>query len=258
MTVITKINHSFQSGLNTCSIHFEKKVKIAGLEICPTCAVNKVTESNLKHGKAVRKMIYENHLAGGMLPIRHKNSGFHNYRCELPGQVIAFNSCAAYAEQIMKGQVTNLVMVGKTGTGKTHLACATARTLLKNGKTARYITSEELANDIMGAWYRQGDSEKNTIYRYTEYDLLIIDEYGLHDREKRKEVVHKVLYARYDADKATMLISNFALNDTKDRMGAIIHGLISDLGDRLWSRFQHGGLTQVECVWADTRLGARI
>ncbi|MFX9672976.1 ATP-binding protein, partial [Acinetobacter baumannii] len=85
-------------------------------------------------------------------------------------------------------------------------------------------------------------------------DLLIIDEYGLHDREKRKEVVHKVLYARYDADKATMLISNFALNDTKDRMGAIIHGLISDLGDRLWSRFQHGGLTQVECVWADTRL----
>ncbi|MDU6056722.1 MAG: ATP-binding protein, partial [Acinetobacter junii] len=28
-----------------------------------------------------------------------------------------------------------------------------------------------------------------------------------------------------------------------------------NLGDRLWSRFQHDGLTLVECNWADARAG---
>lgn len=89
-------------------------------------------------------------------------------------------------------------------------------------------------------------SEQSLIYEFTQYDLLILDEYGLNDREKRKELVHKVLYSRYDAMKSTMLISNFTLNQLKE-----------DLGDRLWSRFQQGGLTLVECNWADQRMTQR-
>ncbi len=67
---------------------------------------------------------------------------------------------------------------------------------------------------------------KNTTYRYSEYDLLTVDEYGLHDREKRLELVHKVLYARYDEMKPTMLISNLTLAKLQE-----------DLGDRLWFSF---------------------
>ena len=67
--------------------------------------------------------------------------------------------------------------------------------------------------------------------------MLILDEYGLHDRhENRLQLVHKVLYSRYDAGKPTMLISNLTLAE-----------LQKDLGDRLWSRFQHDELTLVEC-----------
>lgn len=31
--------------------------------------------------------------------------------------------------------------------------------------------------------------------------------------------------------------------------------LKTDLGDRLWSRFQHDGLRTVECNWSDARVG---
>ncbi|MDH2046494.1 ATP-binding protein, partial [Acinetobacter johnsonii] len=31
--------------------------------------------------------------------------------------------------------------------------------------------------------------------------------------------------------------------------------LQKDLGDRLWSRFQQGGLSVVACNWADERVG---
>ena len=66
---------------------------------------------------------------------------------------------------------------------------------------------------------------------------------GHENRPRLLEMVHKVLYARYDAMKPTMLISNMSLAQLK-----------TDLGDRLWSRFQHDGLTVVECNWADARV----
>ncbi len=77
-------------------------------------------------------------------------------------------------------------MVGSTGTGKTHLACATAKLLLKKGLKARYITSEEIAQRIMNAWDKdtKDQSEEAVIYQFAQYDLLIVDEYGLHDRDK--------------------------------------------------------------------------
>lgn len=227
-----------------CKKHNVPMIEMFNRETCPICAIEFVNASNREHAKEVNQAVREKHFAGAMLPKRHEESGFRNYNAQLPGQKVALTQTAGYAKKIVKGDVTNLVMVGNTGTGKTHLSCATARTLLGKGKYARYITSENLAQDIMGAWSRADDSERNTIARYTEYDLLILDEYGLHDREKRLEPVHKVLYSRYDAGKATMLISNMTLELLK-----------KDLGDRLWSRLQHGGLTIVECNWADERVG---
>lgn len=96
------------------------------------------------------------------------------------------------------------------------------------GLTTRYITSEEIASRIMQAWDKDAKdkSEESVINVFAQYDLLIIDEYGLHDREKRAELVHKVLYARYDQNKPTMLISNFTLKKLKN-----------DLGDRLLVSF---------------------
>jgi len=242
MNAMTNFNYQFPKAESVCETHKQQKVRMGGHEICPACAAEYTKQQNEKYDREVNRRAFKAHMSTGMLPERHQNSGFANYKCELPGQT-----------------VTNLVMVGKTGTGKTHLACATARTLLKNGKKARYITSEEIAQRIMQAWDKDTKdmSEKSVIYDFAQYDLLIVDEYGLHDRDKRKELVHKVLYARYDAGKPTMLISNMALQDTTDRFGKVIHGLISDLGDRLWSRFQHSGLTQVECVWADARTGGQ-
>lgn len=230
---------------NICPEHKTQMIVMFGRETCPVCAVAYVNASNQAHAKQVDQAVREKHFAGAMLPKRHENSGFRNYTTELPGHKLALKQTTDYAKEIIKGAVTNLVMVGSTGTGKTHLACATARTLLAKGMYARYITSEDMAQKIMKAWDKdtKDQSEQSVIYDFTQYDLLILDEYGLHDRDKRLELVHKVLYSRYDDGKSTMLISNMTLDQLKN-----------DLGDRLWSRFQHGGLSVVECSWMDGRV----
>lgn len=237
----------FQKVSAYCAEHNVQKVQAGPNQICPMCAKAYVDQVNSDHHKEVHKMVRDNHFAGAMIPERHQNSGFKNYNVNpaLPGQENALSQSVAFAKLMISGQKRNFIMSGKTGTGKTHLSCATARTLLNKGIYVRYITSEVMAQKIMNAWDRdtKDQSEQSLIYEFTQYDLLILDEYGLHDREKRKELVHKVLYSRYDAMKSTMLISNFTLNQLKE-----------DLGDRLWSRFQQGGLTLVECNWGDQRM----
>ncbi|MDV2468876.1 ATP-binding protein [Acinetobacter chinensis] len=231
-----------------CAEHCVQMVQAGPDQICPECAKNAVNKNNREHQKHVDQMVRELHFGGAMIPARHKDSGFRNYKTVHDGQSNALSSCVDFAKTIIARQKRNLIMTGKTGTGKTHLSCATARTLLSKGIYVRYITSEDMANEIANAWKKPDDSESSAVYRFSEYDLLIVDEYGLHDRhENRLQLVHKVLYSRYDAGKATMIVSNMTA-----------HELQKDLGDRLWSRFQHDGLVMVECNWADQRVGGGV
>ena len=51
----------------------------------------------------------------------------------------------------------------------------------------------------MNSWSDASRSEKELIDHFSSFDLLVIDEYGLHDRhEKHFKMVHQVLDSRYD------------------------------------------------------------
>ncbi len=247
MNAMSMLTQGLKQTQSICSEHKIAMVQAGPYHKCPQCAVEFLEEQKRNAQAEIDRTVREKHFAGAMLPERHANSGFKNYIVQHAGQQNALNQVVSFAKNMIHGHKNNFVMVGPTGTGKTHLSCATARTLLNKGKYARYITSEDLAQRIMNAWEQPDATEKSVIYDFSQYDLLILDEYGLHDRDKRRELIHKVLYARYDAGKPTMLISNMTKDD-----------LATDLGDRLWSRFQHDGLAVVECNWMDRRVGGGV
>lgn len=249
MNAMSMLTQGLKQTQAICSKHKTAMVQAGPFQKCPQCAVEFHEEQLAQAQAEIDRTVREKHFAGAQLPERHAESGFKNYNVQHAGQQNALNQVVSFAKNMISGHKNNFVMVGPTGTGKTHLSCATARTLLSKGKHARYITSEDLAQRIMDAWDRKvpDATEKSVIYDFSQYDLLILDEYGLHDRDKRRELVHKVLYARYDRMKPTMLISNLTLAE-----------LQKDLGDRLWSRFQQGGLTVVECNWTDQRVGGGV
>ena len=242
------LNVQIQLSSEYCETHRTQKIQIGRTAVCKQCATEILDKAHQDHEIEVNRMVREKHFEGAKLPARHANNGFRDYVISNNGQMNAKQQCMSFTSDFKKDIKRNLIMVGRTGTGKTHLACAVARNVLKNRKYARYITSEDMGNEIANAWKKPDDTEPNAIHRFTEYDLLILDEYGLHDRhENRLQLVHKVLYARYDAAKPTMLISNMTMVE-----------LQKDLGDRLWSRFQHDGLVIVECNWADQRVGGGV
>jgi DNA replication protein DnaC len=73
-------------------------------------------------------------------------------------------------------QHTNLIFVGGTGTGKTHLAIAIAAQVVRNGSRARFYNLVDLANELEQEKLA-GLAGKLTA-RLVRFDLVILDELG--------------------------------------------------------------------------------
>lgn len=73
-------------------------------------------------------------------------------------------------------QHTNLIFVGGTGTGKTHLAIAIAAQAVRNGSRARFYNLVDLANDLEKEKLEgEGGKIANILGRF---DLVVLDELG--------------------------------------------------------------------------------
>ena len=77
-------------------------------------------------------------------------------------------------ELIAEGR--NLVLFGKTGRGKTHLAVAIGYRAIQNGFTARFTTAAELIDDLTGAGRKA--ELRQALATYTSPNLLVVDEVG--------------------------------------------------------------------------------
>lgn len=235
------------TGQAVCSVHGHYTPFFLSHPICPQCAVLEVERQNAAHEKKLFEQREAARFVAACFPQRHMESGFKNYEQNLAGQQYALSQAIKFASWLQSGKQGCLVLSGTTGTGKTHLAVSIAKNVMarvnhREPLFARFAYSKDIAEDILGAYKRDGDSERAAIRRYVEPDLLIVDDYGLDDqRESQVQAVHKILYARYDDEKSTILTSNF--------LPAV---LAAKLGDRLWSRLsENGGV--IECKWADQR-----
>jgi DNA replication protein DnaC len=73
-------------------------------------------------------------------------------------------------------QQRNVVLVGGTGTGKTHLAIAIARSCIRTGSRARFFNTVDLVNRLE-AESRSGRQGRLADY-LTRLDVVILDELG--------------------------------------------------------------------------------
>jgi DNA replication protein DnaC len=104
----------------------------------------------------------------------------------------------------------NLVFVGQSGLGKSHLIQAIGRRCCTVGYRIRYITSAGLLREL-GTSLADGTMPEKLRY-FTGFELLIIDELGL-DKLEREEyplapsLLHKVIDSR-SRKRSTALVTN--------------------------------------------------
>jgi DNA replication protein DnaC len=73
-------------------------------------------------------------------------------------------------------QQRNVVLVGGTGTGKTHLAIAIARSCIRQGARGRLFNTVDLVNRLEGE--ARGGRQGRLADYLTRMDLVVLDELG--------------------------------------------------------------------------------
>jgi DNA replication protein DnaC len=115
----------------------------------------------------------------------------------------------------------NLVFVGESGLGKSHLIQSVGRCCCAQGYRVRYVTSAKLLEELTAA---SGDKTLPTRVRYySRFDLLIIDEFGFDKLERREypessSLLYKVIDSR-SRKGSTALVTNIDFKDWTDYLG---------------------------------------
>lgn len=88
-----------------------------------------------------------------------------------------------------------LVLLGDSGTGKTHLLIGAGMAACQAGRSVRYITAAGLVNELVEA--QDAQELSRVVARYGRYELLLVDELGyLHLDPRGAELLFQVLTER--------------------------------------------------------------
>ena len=108
-------------------------------------------------------------------------------------------------------EARNVILLGRSGTGKTHLATALGMEACRQGVRTRFVTGCSLANELIEA--RDEKVLGRVIKRYASYDLLIVDELGYVPLSREgAELLFQVLAERHEK-KSVVITTNLGFGD---------------------------------------------
>ena len=88
-----------------------------------------------------------------------------------------FQTCRRYA-QFFSEKSGNLLLSGDTGLGKTFLSACIARTVADRGYSVVYESAGHLFTNLERAKFANDENAREVCRKYTECDLLIVDDLG--------------------------------------------------------------------------------
>ncbi|MBR2651119.1 MAG: ATP-binding protein [Clostridia bacterium] len=187
-----------------------------------TCFKQLLVTENIKSsgmGKLIEEQSFENF-----------NLGAYAYDAEVYENMQAvYEAAREYAESFGKASdiKKNLLFLGKTGSGKTHISTSIAKVVIERGYEVIYDSVQNIISAFekdkfrsgYGAYEPQGD-------KYLECDLLILDDLGT---EFSSQFTVSCLYNLFNTRKNRALATIISTNLSADE-------LVAKYDDRIYSR----------------------
>ena len=235
-----------------CSIHGEYEANQIAIgfkgrpimSMCPTCAEEREIEEKKRLVWEERQRV-EERVRDCDVPKRFLNITVNKYDPVCPKAKTVKKIIKEYVRCFdeLKEAGASLVMCGKPGTGKTHLACAIGLEVAKTYH-AKYVTVFQLMSRVKETYHKDSDETvKGVINNYIHCDLLIIDEIGIqYGSDHEKIIFYQIINGRYENVKPTILISNLTESE-----------LTEFIGERCIDRMREGGGAVIAFDWDSYR-----
>lgn len=216
---------------------------------CPDCLreeIKKLESEINKFDEEERQERIQTLKEQSNIPLRFAQARFENYQ-ENAKNKFAKTVCQRYAEKWKERfqQGGGLVFCGKPGTGKNHLACAIANSVIENHQSDVLLTTAmRIIRKVKSTWDKNAEmTEDDVIQVYCQKDLLIIDEVGVQfGTDAEKIILFEIINERYEQMRPTIIISN--LTETE---------LSNYVGERIIDRMKEGKGAVIKFDWESYR-----
>ncbi len=129
-----------------------------------------------------------------------------------------FEKAKEFAEK-MPPSYGNLILLGDTGLGKTHISTAIARRVIERGYEVKYETVQTIIDDFAHDQFRSdGKSFEDRGRAYLEAELLIVDDLGTEMTNSfTVSVLYRLINTRIVAGLPTVINTNLTLHEIQNR-----------------------------------------
>lgn len=168
-----------------------------------------------------------------------------SYQAGSAAQRAVLKACRDFANHFAPDQGHGLLLIGRPGTGKTHLAAGILQAVAQvHNTTGVTHTAREVVRMLRATWSRGAEwSEEEVIESLGTSPLLVLDEVGVgFSTEAEQTQLFDVLDLRYQLRRPTVVVSNLNM--------PLLSGV---LGERLLDRLQEGAKVLV-CDWPSYRI----
>lgn len=216
-----------------CPVHGRytaKQVPRPGEELwtgCPKCHAEKMARAqaqDMERAMAeIRLHRVEDALGQAAIPPRFLSKTLDTFRTDCPEQVEALRACREYVANWGRAQQQGrcILLLGKPGTGKTHLAVGIAHELLAMGRTAVYTRVSGICQAVKETYASRERTEKQVYQEFAAPDLLVIDEVGRqHGSEAERMMLFETINRRYETCKPMVIVSNMDPRAFAEFLGA--------------------------------------